>query len=137
MTDHLTADIHKRLPLSKTLGIEALSLTREKAVFSLECSEELIDGFDLISSETLLALADLTGSAVASMNLPEAGVGTDTIGSENRFMGSVKGGTIVATATPVSITDSVITIETEIHQADKPVAKITQTKKVRMSPSGV
>ncbi|GEM_PF-3666610 len=35
MTDHLTADIHKRLVLSKTLGIEALSLTRKKLSFLL------------------------------------------------------------------------------------------------------
>jgi len=67
------------------------------------------------------------------MNLPEGSAGTDTIGSENRLMGSVKVGAIVATATPVSITDSVITVETQIRKGEKLVAKVTQTQKVLRS----
>ena len=130
MTDSLTAQIRNRMPLCDTLGINALSLDREKAVFSMDWSHNLTTGNNILHGGAIMALADATGAAVASANLPEDAIGTSTIESKTNFLGAVKDGTVIATATPLHIGYSTIVVETEIRKGEKLVAKITQTQTV-------
>lgn len=130
MTEALTASIRKRMPLCETLGVKAHTLTKEKAVFSLDWQEKLTTGNDILHGGCIMALADATGAAVAYENLPEDANWTSTIESKTNFIGAVKEGTIVATATPLHVGYSTIVVETEIRKDEKLIAKITQTQTV-------
>ncbi|MEP3245862.1 MAG: PaaI family thioesterase [Sneathiella sp.] len=130
MTDSLTANIHQRMPLCETLDVQALSLDKTQAVFSMNWSHALTTGHNILHGGAIMALADATGAAVASENLPEDAIGTSTIESKTNFLGAVKDGTVIATATPLHVGYSTIVVETEIRKGEKLVAKVTQTQTV-------
>ncbi len=77
-----------------------------------------------------MAFADSAGGAAACLNLPDDATGTSTIESKTNFLGAVTDGTITAVSTPLHVGSSTMVIETEIHHADRLVAKVTQTQAV-------
>ncbi len=126
----LTASIHDRMPLCKKLGIEALTLSKDEVVFSMNWDETLTTGNNILHGGAIMALADATGAALASSNLPEDAIGTSTIESKTNFLGAVKDGVVVATARPLHVGFSTIVVETEIRKEAKLIAKTTQTQTV-------
>lgn len=127
----LTAFIHDRMPLCKTLGIRARKLAPDEVVFTLDWAPGLCTSNGMIHGGTLMALADSAGGAAAFANLPEGASGTSTIESKTNFLGAVREGQLTASAKPLHVGGSTIVIETEIrNDAGKLIAKVTQTQTV-------
>jgi len=126
----LTDNIHQRMPLCKTLGVEAIEISKEKVVFSMPHRTELTTGNSILHGGAIMALADATGAALASANLPEGAIGTSTIESKTNFLGAVREGKVIATATLLHSGYSTIVVETEIRKDAKMFAKVTQTQTV-------
>ncbi|WP_334128974.1 PaaI family thioesterase [Sneathiella sp.] len=132
----LTAFIHERMPLCKTLGIRAEKLAADEVIFTLDWAPELCTSNGMIHGGTVMALADSAGGAAAFTNLPEGASGTSTIESKTNFLGAVREGKLTARATPLHVGGSTIVIETELrNDAGKLIAKVTQTQTV-LRPKG-
>jgi 1,4-dihydroxy-2-naphthoyl-CoA hydrolase len=125
-----TATIHRLMPLCETLGVTAHDLTAERVTFSMAWDERLCTSAGLMHGGAIMALADSAGAAIASFNLPEGAVGTSTIESKTNFLGAVRDGTVVATATPLHVGSTTIVVETEVRHGERLVAKVTQTQAV-------
>jgi uncharacterized protein (TIGR00369 family) len=126
-----TAFIHEQMPLCATLGIVAHTFSPEKVVLALDWSDALCTSGGLLHGGAIMALADSAGGGCAFLNLPEGAAGTSTIESKTNFLGSVTGGTVTATATPLHIGSTTIVVETEVQRQDgRRVAKVTQTQLV-------
>ncbi len=128
--DDPTAFIHSAMPLCRTLGITANTLTAERVELSLEWSATLCTTNHILHGGAVMALADSAGGAAAFFNLPTGTTGTSTIESKTNLLGAVKEGTIIATVTPLHIGSSTLVIETEVRQNGRLVAKTTQTQAV-------
>lgn len=125
-----TRFVQQAMPLCATLGIVAYEMSPARARLGLDWSESLCTTAGLLHGGALMALADAAGAACAFANLPEGASGTSTIESKTNFLGAVKGGTLVATSTPLHVGGSTIVIETELHNNDRLVGKTTQTQTV-------
>ncbi|WP_208378790.1 PaaI family thioesterase [Cumulibacter soli] len=125
-----TEQIRSLMPLCATLGVQAVTVSAEKAVLTLEWREDLCTSNGMIHGGTVMALADASGAACAVENLPEDAAGTSTIESKTNFLGAVRGGTLVATSTPLHVGRTTIVVETELRNGDKLVGKTTQTQTV-------
>ncbi|HWL44856.1 MAG TPA: PaaI family thioesterase [Ilumatobacter sp.] len=129
-----TEFIQASMPLCATLGITATEASAARVVLSLDWRAELCTTAGLLHGGALMALADAAGGACAFLNLPEGATGTSTIESKTNFLGAVREGTVVATATPLHVGRSTIVIETELRAGpaatDRLVGKTTQTQTV-------
>ena len=125
-----TALIRKAMPLCESLGIAAESFSKDEVVLSIEWLPELCTTAGMMHGGVLMALADSAGGAAASLNLPADASGTSTIESKTNFFGSVKRGTVTATARPLHKGSTTIVVETEVHAGKRLVAKVTQTQAV-------
>lgn len=130
-----TAFVQASMPLCATLGITAAETTAARVVLELPWQAELCTTGGLLHGGALMALADAAGGACAFLNLPAGAAGTSTIESKTNFLGAVREGTVVATATPLHIGRSTIVIETELRLGDRLVGKTTQTQTVLHPPS--
>ena len=132
--DSATGFIQSSMPLCATLGITAVRATAEQVVLALDWKAELCTTAGLLHGGALMALADAAGGACAFLNLPDGAAGTSTIESKTNFLGAVRDGTVVATATPLHVGRSTIVIETELRlspdPADRLIGKTTQTQTV-------
>ncbi|MEX0584075.1 MAG: PaaI family thioesterase [Sneathiella sp.] len=127
----LTAYIHKRMPLTATLGIKCAKMSPEEVVLTLDWSPAVCTGAGILHGGAIMALADSAGGAAAFANLPDGANGTSTIESKTNFLGAVRDGRITATARPLHVGGSTIVIETEVrNDAGKLVGKVTQTQTV-------
>jgi len=126
-----TALVHQAMPLCATLGIRAERYTAGDVVLSLDWAPALCTTGGLMHGGAIMALADSAGGACALLNLPPDASGTATIESKTNFLGSVRGGTVTAAATPLHAGRTTIVVETSVRDADgKLVAKVTQTQMV-------
>jgi len=125
-----TQFIQSSMPLCATLGITARQVAAERVVLALDWQARLCTTAGLLHGGALMALADAAGGACAYLNLPEGAGGTSTIESKTNFLGAVKEGTVVATATPLHLGRSTIVVETELRLGDRLVGKTTQTQTV-------
>ena len=126
----LTSYIHERMPLCATLGIEAEKLDAESVIFTLQWAPGLCTSSGMLHGGAVMALADSAGGATAMANLPEGAIGTSTIESKTNFLGAIREGEVRATSRPLHVGSTTIVIETELHNNDKLVAKVTQTQTV-------
>lgn len=118
------------MPLAATLGFEAEEFTAERVVLAVDFADGLCTSGGLLHGGTVMALADSAGGACAFLNLPDGAVGTSTIQSATNFLGGVRDGRVTASSTPVHVGGSTIVVETEVRNADKLVAKTTQTQTI-------
>jgi 1,4-dihydroxy-2-naphthoyl-CoA hydrolase len=125
-----TALIHASMPLCASLGMRAHEMSPARVVLSLDWAEGLCTSAGMLHGGMLMALADAAGGAAAFANLPAGAAGTSTIESKTNFLGAVRGGTVVATSTPLHAGSSTIVVETELRSGSKLVAKTTQTQTV-------
>lgn len=125
----LTALLHSSMPLCATLGAEAVEMSPDRCVLTLEWREELCTTGGVLHGGALMALADSAGAALAFANLPEGATGTSTIDSTTNLLAAVRDGTVTATARPLHAGSSTIVVETEVRRADgRLAAKTTQTQ---------
>lgn len=125
-----TAYLHDAMPLARTMGMRAATLTPESVVVELDWAPEWCTTGGVLHGGALMSLADSAGAACAFMNLPEGSNGTSTIESKTNFMGAVQQGTVTATSTPLHVGRSTIVVETSLEHADRLVGKVTQTQAV-------
>ncbi|HYL07244.1 MAG TPA: PaaI family thioesterase [Candidatus Udaeobacter sp.] len=134
MTDP-TEELRALMPLAATLDMRADQYTAEKVALSLDWSPSLCTANGVLHGGVIMALADSAGGACAVLNLPEGATGTATIESKTNFVGSVRGGAVTATSTPLHRGQTTVVVETEVRDASgKLVAKVTQTQMVLRSP---
>jgi len=129
--DQLTQTMHASMPLTATLGVEALAAAAEEVTVRLPWREELCTAGGLMHGGALMALADSAGGFCAFLNLPEGAKGTATIESKTNMLRGLKQGAATATARPLHVGSRTIVIETELAGDDgRLVAKTTQTQAV-------
>jgi uncharacterized protein (TIGR00369 family) len=126
----LTAQLQAAMPLCATLNIETAEFDASKVVMSMAWAPERTTGNGILHGGALMALADSAGAACAMLNLPAGAAGTSTIESKTNFLGAVRDGSVVATATPLHVGSTTIVVETEIRHGGRLVAKVTQTQAV-------
>jgi uncharacterized protein (TIGR00369 family) len=126
-----TALIHEVMPLCATLGIRAERYAAEEVALTLDWAPALCTTGDILHGGVIMALADSAGAACASLNLPKGAAGTATIESKTNFLGAVRNGSVIATATPLHAGGTTIVVETAVRDSSgKLVAKVTQTQMV-------
>ena len=129
--DQLTQTMHASMPLTQTLGVEALAAAPEEVQARLPWRAELCTAGGLMHGGALMALADSAGGFCAFLNLPEGAKGTATIESKTNMLRGLKEGAATATARPLHVGSRTIVIETEVAGDDgRLVAKTTQTQAV-------
>jgi len=126
-----TSLIHQAMPLCATLGVRAEKYAADEVVLTLEWSPALCTNGGILHGGAIMALADSAGAACAFLNLPKEASGTATIESKTNFLGTVRAGGVVATATPLHAGRTTIVVETAVRDSSgRLVAKVTQTQMV-------
>ena len=126
-----TALIHQAMPLCATLGVRAEKYTAEEVVLTLGWAPGLCTTGGILHGGVIMALADSAGAACAFLNLPKDASGTATIESKTNFLGAVRAGSVIATATPLHAGGTTIVVEMSVRDsASRLVAKVTQTQMV-------
>lgn len=116
------------MPLCETLGIEAGELTDRRVTLYLDWAPELCTADNVLHGGALMTLTDSAGGILAVLNLPAEAVGTTTIESWTSFLGAVTGGRVTAVARALHSGHRTIVVESELTNADRLVAKVTQTQ---------
>jgi 1,4-dihydroxy-2-naphthoyl-CoA hydrolase len=122
--------VHRAMPLTATLGMTCEEWTPTRVVLALDHRPDLCTAGGLMHGGAVMALADAAGGGAAHLNRPDDAAGTSTIESKTNFLGPVREGGVRATATVLHRGRSTIVVETEVRQADRLVAKTTQTQSV-------
>jgi uncharacterized protein (TIGR00369 family) len=122
------------MPLATTLGIRTEEYRAERVVLSLDWAPALCTANGILHGGVIMALADSSGGACAMLNLPPDASGTATIESKTNFLSAVRGGSVMATSTPLHRGATTIVVETLVRDsAGKLIAKTTQTQLVLRS----
>ena len=131
-----TALIHQAMPLCATLGVRAENYSAEEVVLALDWAPSLCTAGGILHGGVIMAVADSAGAACAFLNLPKDASGTSTIESKTNFLGAVRAGSVIATATPLHAGGTTIVVETSVRDdSGRLVAKVTQTQMV-LRPRG-
>jgi len=131
-----TALIREAMPLCATLGVRAEKYTAEEVVLALDWAPGLCTTGGILHGGVVMAVADSAGAACAFLNLPKDASATATIESKTNFLGAVRSGSVVATATPLHAGATTIVVETAVRDSSgRLVAKVTQTQMVLRSRS--
>ncbi len=125
-----TPTLHQTMPLCESLGMEVTTAEPEIVVLGLDWRPDLCTSGGVLHGGVLVALADSAGATCAFLNLP-AGATTATIESKTNFFAAVRGGRVMAAARPLHVGSTTIVVETELHDDERLVAKVTQTQAVR------
>ena len=126
------------MPLVRALGIRTGEYTADRVVLSLEWAPQLCTAGGVLHGGVIMALADSAGGACALLNLPAGASGTTTIESKTNFFGTIRAGTVTATATPLHRGRTTVVVETAVTVASgKLVAKTTQTQMVLRATSSI
>ena len=131
-----TADLHAAMPLTATLGVEAVdSPTPSEVRARLPWAEGVCTTGGVMHGGALMALADSTGALCAFLNLPEGATGTSTIESKTNFLRAIRSGHAEAVSRPLHTGKTVVVVETDILDADgRLCARITQSQVVLRAP---
>ncbi len=126
----LTKMLHKAMPFTRVLGMEAIAANSETVMVRGTWSPERCTAAGILHGGYLMALADATGATLASFNLPPGAV-TSTIESKTNFIRPVTAGTVAVTATLVHCGRTTIILQTDTHRDDgKLSTRTTQTQAV-------
>ncbi len=131
-----TALLHQAMPLCATLGVRADKYAADEVALTLDWAPALCTSGGILHGGVIMALADSAGAACAFLNLPQDASGTATIESKTNFLGAVRAGRVVASATPLHAGGMTIVVETAVRDSSgRLVAKVTQTQMV-LRPRG-
>jgi uncharacterized protein (TIGR00369 family) len=133
-----TASLRQVMPLAATWGLRVLSADEHEPAgttrVALDAGPELETAGGVTHGGVLMALADSAGALCAFGRLPEGASGTSTVASATSFVGAARGGTVVATASPLHVGRSTIVVETKVHdEAGRLLTSTTQTQAVLRS----
>ena len=124
------AQVRSLMPFADHLGLEVIEATPARVVATAAWQEDRCTVGGVLHGGFLMAVADSTGAACASLNLP-AGAGTSTIESKTNFLGAVRGGTVRLTSEPVHVGRTTIVVQTDAHDENaKLVSRTLQTQAV-------
>src|SRR5688572_434571 len=122
--------VRELMPFASSLGLEVVEAAPAKVVATVEWHADRCTVGGVLHGGFLMAAADSTGAACASLNLPP-GAGTSTIESKTNFLGAVRGGTVRLTAEPVHVGRTTIVVQTDAHGDDgRLVSRTLQTQAV-------
>jgi uncharacterized protein (TIGR00369 family) len=125
-----TAALHALVPFAATLGLRVAAAAPDAVRVELDHRADLCTAGGVLHGGALMALADTAGAVCAYLNLP-GGAQTTTVESKTNLLAAVRGGTLVASATPLHVGGTLIVVETELHRDDgRLAAKTTQTQAV-------
>src|SRR5882762_4159352 len=117
-----TALLHQAMPLCATLGVRADKYAADEVALTLDWAPALCTTGGILHGGVIMALADSAGAA--------------TIESRTNFLGAVRAGGVVASATPLHTGGTTIVVETAVRDSSgRLVAKVTQTQMV-LRPRG-
>jgi 1,4-dihydroxy-2-naphthoyl-CoA hydrolase len=126
-----TAGLHTLVPLAQTLGLRVAAAAPDAVALELDHRPELTTAGGVLHGGAIMALADTAGALCAYLNLPEGAAGTTTVESKTNLLAAVRGGTLVASATPLHVGSRLVVVETELRRDDgRLAAKTTQTQAV-------
>ncbi len=118
------------IPFAVELGIELDAGSPEEVVGRLPWRQELCTAGGVMHGGALMAFADTLGAICAALNLP-AGASTATISSSTNLLRAVREGVVRGVSTPLHVGRSVITVRTDLSDADgRLVAQVTQAQAV-------
>ena len=119
------------LPFAEHLGLEVVSIDKERVEARLPVKKELCTRPDILHGGAVMALADTVGAIATVANLPE-GAGTTTVESKTNFFAAIPmGDTAVAECTPLHRGRTTMVWQTRITRGDGRLAAIvTQTQLV-------
>lgn len=133
-TASATEDMHRAIPLAKTLDIQVVANQREEVRCRLEWSDGLAGAGVGLHGGAIMALADITGGICAFLNLPVGAVGTTTIESKTNFLRAVRSGCVEAVSRPLHAGRSVVVVETDVIDAEgRLTARVIQSQMVLRS----
>ena len=128
--DAFAAQVRSLMPFADHLGLQVVEAAPGRVVATAEWQEDRCTVGGVLHGGFLMAVADSTGAACASLNLP-AGAGTSTIESKTNFLGAVRGGTVRLTSEPVHVGRTTIVVQTDAHDENaKLVSRTLQTQAV-------
>jgi uncharacterized protein (TIGR00369 family) len=122
---------YEPLPFARHLGLEVVSIDREKVVARMPVTKELCTRPDILHGGAVMALADTVGAIATVANLPE-GAGTTTVESKTNFFAAIPVGDVAtAETTPLHRGRTTMVWQTRITRGDGRLAAIvTQTQLV-------
>ncbi len=126
----LTDLLHRSMPFTRLLGMEAISADRDSVTVRSTWSAERCTAAGVLHGGYLMALADAAGATLASFNLPR-GTTTSTIESKTNFIRPVIAGNVTVTATVVHCGQTTIVVQTDTQRDDgKLASRTSQTQAV-------
>ncbi len=108
-----TTFLHETMPFTRLLGLEVQEDSAERVVLQAEWKPELCTAQGIMHGGFIMAAVDSAGALCAFNNLPSGAVGTTTIESKTNFIGAVRAGSVIITATPVHVGSSTIVVQTD------------------------
>jgi 1,4-dihydroxy-2-naphthoyl-CoA hydrolase len=124
------ADLFASIPYAGLLGITVDEATPELVRGSLAWAPERCTSGGVLHGGAIISLADTIGALCAFLNLPP-GAGTATVESATNFFRGVREGTLHATARPLHVGRSFITVRTDLtDDAGRLAGQTTQTQAV-------
>lgn len=129
MALQLTAEaIYRLAPFARTLGVSIIELTPARVRVQLAVTRELSMLGGGLHCGAIMSVCDVASAVCAALNVSE-GHTWSTADSTTYFLRPVRH-TAVASALPVEIGASMITVKTEVHDGDKLCAYTTQMLRV-------
>jgi uncharacterized protein (TIGR00369 family) len=123
------------MPFAATCGVEIEEATSTMVHGRMAWAPERCTAGGVMHGGALMTLADSVGAICAFLNLPE-GATTATVESKTNFFRAVRSGSVVATAQPLHVGRTLITVQTAIRDDhDRLVAQTTQTQAVLAAAS--
>ena len=118
------------MPFAVATGIELDRAAPQEVTGRLAWSPERCTAGFVMHGGALMTLADTVGAVCAFLNLP-AGATTSTVASSTALLRGVRNGTAHATARPVHVGRSFVTVVVDVTDDDgRAVAHVTQTQTV-------
>ena len=116
--------IYQFAPFAATLGVTFPELTANRVQAHLPVTHELSTLGGGLHGGAIMSVCDLASAVCVALNIDDGNVWS-TAESTTYFLRPVRGAA-TATATPIKLGRSLITIKTEVHDADKLCAYTTQ-----------
>jgi 1,4-dihydroxy-2-naphthoyl-CoA hydrolase len=127
------ADLLATIPYAVGLGVTLDDATPELVRGSLAWSAERCTTSGVLHGGAIMSLADTVGALCAFLNLPPE-AGTATVESATNFFRGIREGMVHATARPLHVGRSFITVRTDLaDDAGRLVAQTTQTQAVLLA----
>ncbi|MEV5981269.1 PaaI family thioesterase [Streptomyces sp. NPDC052114] len=132
--NELRAQLPGAVPFAAHLGIAFEEAGPGRVEGTLGWSPELCTAGGVLHGGALMTLADTVGAVCAFLGLP-AGASTSTVASTTTFFHAVRAGTVRAVARPLHAGRTLVTVRTELFDAEgRLVGQTTQTQAVRAAP---